>query len=537
MPFIFTKFDASSTSQTMMITKFKLKRSLIYAVFTLLSLGFVTSCADRSKAHKPPNIIVFLVDDMGLMDTTVPFITDAGGNPVEYPLNSFYRTPNMEKLAAQGIRFTNFYAHSVCSPTRASILTGQNSARHGVTNWINSERNNRTAFGPTNWNWNGLTKNTLTLPRSLQQEGYRTIHVGKAHLGPFNSEGEDPLNLGFDVNIGGSSIGQPGSYYGEEGFGHISGNKSRAVNDLESYHGKDIFLTEALTLEANKAIAQAHAEGKPFFLNMAHYAVHAPFQSDPRFVDNYKDSGKSEKAQAYATLIEGIDKSLGDIIQQVQQLGLGDNTLLLFLGDNGSDAPLPIEDDYSSASPLKGKKGNHWEGGMRVPFIASWITPNTNVAVQQQMPIASHAVQTQLGSVIDLFATLTTVANVNPPEGYITDGFKLQEQFKGHENPSRDTRFLNHFPHGDHRTNYFTSLVSEDWKIIYHYQVDAQPQYELYNLKEDPFETHNLADTQPEQLDLMMQTLAEEMKSKQALYPAKEGQPLPLLMPVLNSHQ
>ena len=108
---------------------------------------------------------------------------------------------------------------------------------------------------------------------------------------------------------------------------------------LEKYHGKDIFLTEALTLEANLAISQAQEEGKPFFLNMAHYAVHAPFYSDPRFADTYKNSGKSEKAQAYATLIEGIDKSLGDIMQHVKDLGLGENTIILFLGDNGSDAP------------------------------------------------------------------------------------------------------------------------------------------------------------------------------------------------------
>ena len=332
-----------------MKTKPRLKIKL--SVFTLLLLFCATSCTSPTKENSPPNIILFLVDDMGLMDTSVPFLTDIHGNLVKYPLNDYYKTPNMEKLAGQGIRFTNFYAHSVCSPTRTSILTGQNSARHGVTNWIRSEENNRTEYGPEDWNWKGLTKESVTLPRILQQEGYKTIHVGKAHFGPFSSEGEDPLNLGFDINIAGSSIGQPGSYLGTEGFGHTGGNKKRAVPGLEKYHGKDIFLTEALTLEANLAISKAKEEGKPFFLNMARYAVHAPFYSDPRFAKNYKNSGKSEKAQAYATLIEGIDKSLGDIIQHVKDLGLGENTLILFLGDNGSDAPLPIEDDYSSSAP------------------------------------------------------------------------------------------------------------------------------------------------------------------------------------------
>jgi len=204
------------------------------------------------------------VDDMGLMDTSVPFLTDTNGNPVNFPLNDYYHTPNMEMLASQGIRFVNFYAHSVCSPSRTSILTGQNSARHGVTNWIRSEENNRTEFGPKDWNWNGLNKNSTTLPLLLQQHGYKTIHVGKAHFGPFDSEGEDPLNLGFDINIAGSSIGQPGSYLGTESFGHTGGNKSRAVPGLKKYHGQDIFLTEALTLEANAAITQANQRANLF---------------------------------------------------------------------------------------------------------------------------------------------------------------------------------------------------------------------------------------------------------------------------------
>jgi len=511
--------------------KYKIRLKIEFLVFVLLPSLCVTSCNSPAKENIPPNIIVFLVDDMGLMDTSVPFLTDTNGNSLKYSLNDYYITPNMEKLAKQGIRFTNFYAHSVCSPSRTSILTGQNSARHGVTNWIRSESNNRTEFGPVNWNWKGLTKESVTLPRILQQAGYKTIHVGKAHFGPFNSEGEDPLNLGFDINIAGSSIGQPGSYLGTEGFGYTDGNKARAVPNLDKYHGKDIFLSEALTLEANLAISQAKEEGKPFFLNMAHYAVHAPFYSDSRFADNYKASDKSEKAQAYATLIEGIDKSLGDIMQHVKDLGLGENTLIFFLGDNGSDAPLPIENNYSSSSPLKGKKGNHWEGGMRVPFIASWVIPNENVFSQDKLPIAQNAIQHQMGSILDIFSTLCKVANVNLPEGFVVDGFDLQDQLIGKQNKIRDELFLNHFPHGNHRTNYFSSLVQLDWKIIYHYQTDKKPRYELFNLKEDPFETNNMAEKRPEQLKRMMQTLADEMKNKEANYPEKDGKLLELIMP------
>ncbi|MBJ6369610.1 sulfatase [Snuella sedimenti] len=501
-------------------------------VLIVLLFGTVSCVAHTVKDRNPPNIIVFLVDDMGLMDTSVPFMTDKEGNLVKYPLNDYYRTPHMENLARQGVRFTNFYAHSVCSPTRASILTGQNSARHGVTNWINSENNNRTEFGPQNWNWKGLTKESVTLPRVLRQNGYKTIHVGKAHFGPFGSEGENPLNLGFDVNIAGSSIGQPGSYYGLDGFGYIKGNKKRAVPGLEKYHGKDIFLTEALTLEANLAISKAKEEKKPFFLYMAHYAVHAPFQPDARFANQYKNSGKSEKAQAYATLIEGIDKSLGDIIQHVKSLGLGENTIIFFLGDNGSDAPLPIIDDYSSSSPLKGKKGNHWEGGMRVPFIASWVTPNEKEFWQKKLPIARNTIQHQQGTILDVFPTISKLLSLPFPKDHILDGFNLENQLKGQKNIERNELFLNHFPHGNHRSNYFTSLVKADWKIIYHYQIEGPPHCELFNLKEDPFEIDNLVDENPEQLKIMMETLADEMNKRKALYPEKGGEPMGVIRPL-----
>ncbi|MCG8582800.1 MAG: sulfatase-like hydrolase/transferase [Bacteroidales bacterium] len=504
-------------------------KTLKLAIFTLLLVN-LSSCKHNSQESIPPNIIVFLVDDMGPMDTSVPFITDSAGNVRNYPLNDFYHTPNMESLAGQGIRFTNFYAHSVCSPTRISLMTGHNSARHRATNWIRSESNNRTEFGPKDWNWEGLDGTSVTLPRQLQQAGYKTIHVGKAHFGPAAHDGEDPLKLGFDVNIAGNSYGHPGSYYGQDGYGHIKGQVKRAVPDLEKYHRTETFLTEALTLEANEAISKAREEGKPFFLHMAHYAVHAPFQSDPRFADNYKDSDKSEKAQAYATLIEGIDKSLGDIVAHVKELGIGENTLILFLGDNGSDAPLG-KSKYSSSSPLKGKKGNHWEGGMRVPFIASWVTPDDTNNAQKQLPIPSNAIQKQMGSVLDILPTLCEVAGASPKSDYIMDGFTLHSQLAGKQNLDRTETFLNHFPHGKHRTNYFTSLVVADWKVIYHYPIEGEVWYELFNLKNDPFESHNLADENIDQLRVMMEYLKNEMHNKNALYPEVEGEPIALVMP------
>jgi len=477
----------------------------------------------RSTASEPPqrkpNIVFFLVDDMGLMDTSVPMLTDAHGNPERYPLNTWYRTPNMERLAEKGIRFSHFYAHSVCSPTRCSIMTGQNSARHGATTWINPTRNNKGQFGPPEWNWTGLGKEAVTLPRLLQRDGYRTIHVGKAHFGPRDHDGADPTNLGFDRNIGGTYAGQPGAYYGEKNYGK---GGLCAVPHLDAYHGTRTYLTEALTREANKEIAAAVKQKKPFFLNMCHYAVHSPFESDPRFAEQYKDSGKSRQAQAYATMIEGVDRSLGDIVVNLQRLGVADQTLLVLLGDNGSDAPLGKAHGYSSSAPLRGKKGTHHEGGVRVPFICAWAQPDPEHPWQKRLPIAAGEIQSQIGTIADLLPTICRLAGIEIPDGYPVDGFDLRAQLAGTSNPIRSNTFLNHFPH-EHRSSYYTLFVRDGWKLVYHYPVQQGPRYELYNLAEDPCEEDNVADTEPEHLRTMLRAMNEDLQDKGALYPWNDG--------------
>ncbi|WP_369049465.1 sulfatase [Tenacibaculum sp. UWU-22] len=507
---------------------------LLLSIVSLLEVSCKSKKVYENSAKQsdaPPNIIVFLVDDMGPMDTSVPFISDTLNNTKKYPLNNFYRTPHMDELAKQGVRFTNFYAHSVCSPSRTTIMTGQNSARHHVTTWIDPFNNNKGKYGPPDWNWKGLTSKSITIPRLLHTVGYQTIHIGKGHFGPKGSEGANPLNLGFDVNIGGGYMGRPGSYYGKDGYGNIKGDKGRAVPGLEKYYDKDVFLTEALTLEANKAITEAHQQGKPFYLYMSHYAVHAPFQSDPRFANHYKNSGKSKKAIAYATLVEGMDKSLGDIIAHVKEMGVGNNTLILFLGDNGSDAPLPIKNNYSSSAPLKGKKGNHWEGGIRVPFMAAWVTPDSESPNQKMYPIAVGAIQTELGDITDIFPTLCKVAGAPIPSNYTYDGASLLTQFRGLYNDTRQNIFINHFPH-EHRSNYFTSMVNGHWKVVYHYPIKTnQPQYELFDLSTDPFETTNLAAEKPKKLLENMKLLEKQLTIEGAQYPVKNGQELRLIMP------
>lgn len=493
-------------------------------IVALLLLCLFTTALHAADSQ--PNLVVMLVDDMGVMDTSVPFLTDEAGQPQRYPLNDYYRTPNMERLAARGIRFSNFCAMSVCSPTRLSIMTGQNAARHRTTNWINPDSNNAGPNGAPDWNWQGLKKSDATVARLLQSNGYRTIHVGKGHFGPRDSEGADPRNIGFDINVGGASIGAPASYYGQQNYGNAGGSVKQqspaAVPGLEKYRGTDTFLTDALTSEALRHVTDAVNDKQPFFLYFPQYAVHAPFNSDPRFAEHYKASGKPANAQAFATLIEGMDKSLGDMLDGLEKLGVAENTLFLFLGDNGSDAPLGHEHAVACAAPLRGKKGSHYEGGMRVPFIAAWAKPSSDNPHQKRVPIAAGKIQTQQAAVMDIFPTLLSVAHIQPPADHKVDGIDLVSLFTGEKDNTRSERFLMHYPHGPHRTNYWSSLRDGRWKVIYHYfpsEVSEGSHYQLFDLRNDPFEQNNLAKAEPEELVRMVRLLAGSLEEHKALMP------------------
>jgi len=378
---------------------------------------------------------------------------------------------------------------------------------------------------------------TLLWPVCFKRTGYRTIHVGKGHFGPRNSEGENPANLGFDVNIGGAAIGQPGSYYGLNNFtGKGKTGSVNTVPGLEKYHGKDIFLTEALTLEANAHVAEAVTAKKPFFLYFAQYAVHAPFNSDSRFAARYAESGKPAAAQSFATLIEGMDKSLGDVLAHLNQLGVAENTLILFLGDNGSDAPLGDEHAVACAAPLRGKKGSHYEGGMRVPFIAAWAKANPGNEWQTRLPIAAGTIQSQQAAVYDLFPTLLALVDIKAPAGHTVDGVRLDTLLSGKSDPNRTEKFLMHYPHAPHRTDYFTSYRNGAWKVIYHYfpsEVSENAHYQLYNLAKDPFEQSNLVTSEPGELKRMVGELAAGLEAQGALYPLDQegGVPVKPIVP------
>jgi len=529
---------ASPTSSNAIRHRYSMNPILRHLILCVLC-AFVV---DASAASAKPNIILFLVDDMGLMDTSAPMLVDENGKPQRHPLNDWYRTPNLERLAKMGMRFSNFYSHNVCSPTRVSIMNGQNSARHGTTDYIFPWQNNREIDNkryplavcqqvPPEWNWLGLRKADVTLPRLLQQTGYTTIHVGKAHFAPDQSEGENPLNLGFDVNVAGTCIGAPGSYYGKASFGVGSKNQhARPVPDLDKYHGQNIFLTEALTLEAKAEVDKALDQKQPFFLHMSHYAVHSPFQSDPRFAKNYRDKGKA--AQAYATLIEGMDKSLGDLMDHVQAKGVAENTLIIFLGDNGGDCPHGPLDGISSSAPLRGRKGAKWEGGLRVPFIAAWAKRDPNNPWQKKLPIPANSIRQEIGTCYDLFPTIANFVGTPIPKNHPIDGQDLSQLLAGKSNPNHQNEFLNHYPHPRRgQSHFFTIWRQGDWKVIYEYLQPDNTRYSLYNLATDPSESHNLAATHPKKLHAMMRDMVCELESRKAVYPVRDGRTIKPIVP------
>ena len=245
-------------------------------LYALICCSLLVACSPvETKTVNKPNILFILADDMGWQDTSVPF------GPEKTKFNLRYKTPALERLALEGMKFTQAYSCAVCSPTRVSLMTGLNQATHGVTQWtyLNGDRPSSDLSHPTlshsNWNWNGLQPqpglnnafSSPTLPEILRQQGYQTMHFGKGHFGAAGTSGADPKTFGFDVRMGGRDAGGCGSYWGTKNFGALANPEGpwRAW-DMDAYFGQDIHLTEALTREASKAIRAAVAAEEPFFV-------------------------------------------------------------------------------------------------------------------------------------------------------------------------------------------------------------------------------------------------------------------------------
>ncbi|MGJ8672889.1 sulfatase-like hydrolase/transferase [Rubritalea sp.] len=472
-----------------------------------------------SVGPEVPNVIIFLVDDFGVTDTSVPFVYDQhndAGVQVQTAFNNFYKTPNMEALAAKGMKFSQAYAMPVCSPTRTSLMTGYNSPRHGITVHLNlagtidntafTRKNNR---GPNNWRYMGMDATDVTLPQLFSAANYRSIHCGKGHFGGNGRYAADPTAIGFDVNIAGSSSGQPARYISTSSLGFESG--TRAMPGMEAYtgDGAGTYLTDALTTEMNTAISDAVSDGVPFFSYMSYYAVHSPFTYNPGVDASAYSSAVSTNHQKFATMVEGVDISLGNIIQHLENLGVAEDTLILFMGDNGSDSPaLSAEGQIGSATfndyPIRGKKASAYEGGSRIPLIVSWAKPDSDNTFQQVLPIIQDSVEHDIVSVMDVAPTVLSICGLETP---FMDGHDLSPYLTGQAGSHRPQKLINYVPH-EHRSDYFLWYREVDWKLIYRFYNDS---FELYNLASDPDESDDLSSAQPDKMLTMARTMAEEL--------------------------
>ena len=508
---------------------------------TMTTSVLVASALQAKVPEERPNIVLFMVDDMGWQDTSVPFWTR------RTPLNAIYETPNMERLARQGMLFTQAYASPISSPSRCSLLTGANAARHRVTNWT-FRRGQMTdepddLLAPPDWNYNGVCQtggvpNTF-VARSfvdiLREAGYRTIHCGKAHWGAQDTPGESPLHFGFEVNIAGHAAGGPATYLSERNFGHDADGRPTAqfaIPGLQKYWGTGTFLTEALTLEALAALDSLHSKlstlnspQPPFFLYLSHYAVHIPIDRDMRYYEKYRKRGLSEKEAAYASLLEGMDKSLGDVLDWLERNGQAERTIILFMSDNGGyatgtawrDEPL-----YSQNAPLRSGKGSLLEGGIREPMMVSW--PGV---VRGGSRCDSYLL------IEDFFPTILELAGIRHyrvPQ--VVDGRSFVPLLRGSGDPSRGRSLIWNYPHvwGNRGPGIDNNCAIRegDWKLIYNYKTR---QCELYDISRDISEQHNLATQRPDLVRRLSRKLGRQLRKMNAQRPVVKSTGQPCLWP------
>jgi len=467
-----------------------------------------------------PNIILFLVDDLGWQDTSEAFYKE------RTPFNKRYHTPNIERLSHEGVKFTQAYACAVCSPSRVSLMTGMNSARHRVTNWTlyknKAQDGSDERLQLPEWNVNGMsaapgierTVYVTPLPMLLHNAGYTTIHCGKAHFGAIDTPGADPLNLGFDINIAGHAAGGPGSYDGLANFGNGGIGEHTlpwGVPGLEKYHGKDISLTEALTLEAISALDRSLKNDKPFFLYMAHYAVHVPLEPDKRFIKPYRDAGIDEKEARYCSMVEAMDKSLGDLMDYVKTRGIEKDTVIMFMSDNGGlSAQGRGGTPHTHNKPLASGKGSAYEGGIREPMVVKWPGFAQSGSVCDSYLIIE-----------DFFPTILEIADIRKYSAVQNvDGVSFVPLLRGKSPVNPDRPLFWHYPNNwgpkGPGIGATSTIRKGDWKLIYYH---ADRKLELFNIREDIGETTDLSKSDPERVRRLAVLLTQHLKSVNAQMP------------------
>jgi arylsulfatase A-like enzyme len=440
------------------LTGNKIGRMLIAFAIMMGSVACKTKMTSKS-----PNIVFILIDDMGWKDPA-------------YMGSDFYETPNIDKIAKEGIVFTNAYANAPnCAPSRACILSGQFTPRHGVFTVNSAERGSakRRKLVPPQ-NKTKLSGEVVTIAEALKKEGYSTCHIGKWHMG--SDDYTKPEAQGFDVNIAGDHRGHPNGYFGPFNMVNLK------------THKKGEYLTDRLTDEAIKYI-QKHKE-EPFFLHFSHYSVHTPLQAKKRLKAKYQDKtpGHMHKHPTYAAMVESTDQSVGRILEELERLGIAENTLVVFFSDNGGYGPA------TSMHPLRGSKGMLYEGGIRVPLAIRWPGKIKAGRISDE-PVMG----------IDFYPTFLSFAGAKST-GQKLDGENLSSLlFDTNPKLHRKSLFW-HFPAyleiysgmedslGHWRTTPASAIRTGKWKLIEFFEDDKQ---ELYDLLNDPGETKNIADKFP----------------------------------------
>ena len=541
---------------------------------TKCMLGLTLAAPLAVAAKERPNIVFFLVDDMGWVDSSVAY-----GEEV-YPNNMRFNTPNMARLAEQGVIMTNAYACPVSTPTRTSMLTGVSAAHSHITNWTSAMKDmpsdgtggaiasvTKAASDEGNdllrpeWNINGMsptegvahTLHATPLPQILRDAGYFTIHVGKAHWASAGTPGASPYNMGFVVNVSGNVAGMPRSYLSEDNFGNLPEKWTfMAVQNMTEYYGTGVHLSEALTREALKTLDYPIAHKQPFYLYFAHYATHTPIQRDPRFIQKYLDAGMDEGQARYASMVEGVDKSLGDVMDFLEEKGLDKNTIIIFMTDNGGNAENTAKGGvrFMHNLPLRNGKGSCYEGGIRVPLAFKWsgkIAPstrvNTPVVCEDMFPTILEmagvknyqTVQKVDGeSLVPLITKGSKIAAKAVAKGEVTsqkeaNALVIEQEVSGID-PERPLVF--HYPHKwkgyDLEDIDFLSAVRKgDWKLVYRLRTGKM---ELYNLRTDIGEQCDVAAQNPEKVKELAKALSDKLRGWDAPMPTvrKSGKAVPM---------
>jgi arylsulfatase A len=436
-------------------------------------------------AAEKPNVVLILIDDYGWRD-------------VGCYGSTFYKTPNIDRLAKEGVRFTDGYAACpVCSPTRAAIMTGRYPQRTGITDWLPGR-----ADGPQHKLSrptlpDHLPKGTITFADVFRKAGYVTGHIGKWHLG---GEGHSPTNHGFDVNIAGDHTGTPLSYFAP------FGNKVRKMPGLEEAPQGE-YLPDRLAAEAVKFIEKN--KEKPFFLYLPHYSVHTPLRAKKEMIEQYKQGRPGTQANpTYAAMVESMDAAVGTVLKALEERKLSEKTLVIFTSDNGGLATTEGAINGLPAtinSPLREGKGWLYEGGVRVPLIVK--------APGLKGGIVSDA----LAGSVDFLPTAVEYCGITSEVK--SDGVSLVSVLKGEAAKPRDLFW--HYPHYANQGSRPGGAVrSGEWKFIEFYETGRR---ELFNVKKDLSESRNIAAENPK--------IVQELAEKLATWRTEVGAKMPLPNP------